>query len=140
MKLIKLQCAYRLRVSQYELQFTLLVPLIAVKFSARIVVIHLTALLEYLHDCSIRVFNLDNPPTYNNHGSKKPPCNKVINPDQTSWPILSLIKTDPISHKQHTSKKPNFECNLVWLLECNGILARSNGPVWAVSIRKRNQK
>ena len=47
MKLIKLQCAYRLRVSQYELQFTLLVPLIAVKFSARIVVIHLTALLEY---------------------------------------------------------------------------------------------
>ena len=67
MKLIKLQCAYRLRVSQYELQFTLLVPLIAVKFSA----IHLTALLEYLHDCSIRVFNLDNPPTYNNHGAKK---------------------------------------------------------------------
>ena len=59
MKLIKLQCAYRLRVSQYELQFTLLVPLIAVKFSARIVVIQLTALLEYLHDCSIRVFNLD---------------------------------------------------------------------------------
>ena len=52
-----------LRVSQYELQFTLLVPLIAVKFSARVVVIHLTALLEYLSDCSIRVFNLDNPPT-----------------------------------------------------------------------------
>ena len=50
-----------------ELQFTLLVPLIAVKFSARIAVIHLTALLEYLHDCSNRVFNLDNPPTYNNH-------------------------------------------------------------------------
>ena len=47
MKLIKLQCAYRLRVSQYELQFTLLVPLIAVKFSAGIVVIHLTAL--YIH-------------------------------------------------------------------------------------------
>ena len=71
MKLIKLQCTYRLRVSQYELQFKLLVPLIAVKFSARIVVIHLTVLLEYLHDCSIRVFNLDNPPTYNNHGAKK---------------------------------------------------------------------
>ena len=53
------------------LQFTLLVPIIAVKFSARIVVIHLTALLEYLSDCSIRVFNLDNPPTYNNHGAKK---------------------------------------------------------------------
>ena len=71
MKLIKLQCAYRLRVSQYELQFTLPVHLIAVKFSAKIVVIHLTALLEYLHDCSIRVFNLDNPPMYNNHGAKK---------------------------------------------------------------------
>ena len=70
MKLIKLQCAYRLRVFQYELQFALLVLLIAVKFSARIVVIHLTALLECLHDCSIRVFNLDNPPTYNNHGAK----------------------------------------------------------------------
>ena len=26
--------------------------------------------LEYLHDCSIRVFNLDNLPTYNNHGAK----------------------------------------------------------------------
>ena len=78
MKLIKLQCAYRLRISQYVLQFTLLVPLIAVKFSARIVVIHLTALLEYLSDCSIRVFNLDDPPTYNNHGAKKPPCNEVI--------------------------------------------------------------
>ena len=71
MKLIKLQCAYRLRISQYELQFTLLVPLIAVKFNAKIVVIHLTALLEYLHDCSIRVFNLDNPPMYNNHRAKK---------------------------------------------------------------------
>ena len=71
MKLIKLQYAYKLRVSQYELQFTLLVPLIAVKFSARIVVIHLTALLEYLHDCSIRVINLDNLPTDNNHGVKK---------------------------------------------------------------------
>ena len=33
--------------------------LIAVKFSARIVVIHLTALLEYLYDCSIRVLNLE---------------------------------------------------------------------------------
>ena len=42
MKLIKLQCAYRLRVYQDELEFILLVPLIAVKFS---VVIHLTALL-----------------------------------------------------------------------------------------------
>ena len=71
MKLIKLQCAYTLRVSQYELQFTLLVPLVAVKFSARIVNIQLTALLEYLHDCSIRVYNLDNLPTYNNHGVKK---------------------------------------------------------------------
>ena len=47
---------------------TLLVPLIAVKFSARIVVIHLTALLEYLSDYSIRVF--DHPHTYNNHGAK----------------------------------------------------------------------
>ena len=46
-------------------------PLIAVKFSARIGVIHLTSLLEYLHDCSIRVFNLDNPPMYNNHGAKE---------------------------------------------------------------------
>ena len=27
------------------------------QFSARVVVIHLTALLEYLSDCSIRVFN-----------------------------------------------------------------------------------
>ena len=71
MKLIKLQCAYRLRVSEYELQFTLLVPLIAVKFSARIVVIHLTALLGYLHDCSIRVFDLDNSPMYNNHIAKQ---------------------------------------------------------------------
>ena len=41
------------------LEFTLLMPLIAVKFS------------EYLRDCSIRVFNLDNPPTYNNHRVKK---------------------------------------------------------------------
>ena len=41
-----------------------------------IVVIHLTALLEYLCDCSIRVYNHDNPPMYNNHGMKKPPCNK----------------------------------------------------------------
>ena len=39
------------------LEFTLLVPLIAIKFSTRIVVMYLTALLEYLHDCSIRVFN-----------------------------------------------------------------------------------
>ena len=75
---------YRLRVFQYELQFTLLVPLIAVKFSARIVVIHLTALLE-LHDCSIRVFNLDNPPTYNNHGAKKPTL------QQSHQPILSFL-------------------------------------------------
>ena len=36
--------------------FTLLMLLIAVKFSARIDVIHLTAILEYLDDCSIRVF------------------------------------------------------------------------------------
>ena len=35
----------------------------------------------YTLDCSIRVFNLDNPPTYNNNGAKKPPCNKVISPD-----------------------------------------------------------
>ena len=49
MKLIKLQCAYRLRVSY--------TGAIAVKFSAMIVVIRLTALLEYLRDCSIRVFN-----------------------------------------------------------------------------------
>ena len=54
----------------YNLHYSM-VPLIAFKFSARIVVIHLTALLEYLHDCSIRVFNLDNPPTYNNHGAKQ---------------------------------------------------------------------
>ena len=104
MKLIKLQCAYRLRVSQYELQFALLVPLIAVKFSARIVVIQLTALLEYLSDCSIRVFNLDNPPTYNNHGANKTTLQQSYQPRLSFlWPILSLIKTDSISHKQRTS-------------------------------------
>ena len=53
--------------------------------------IHLTALLEYFRDCSIRLFNLDNPPTYNNHEAKKPPCNKIISPDLAFWPILSLI-------------------------------------------------
>ena len=46
----------KLKILESLLDFTLLVPLIAVKFSARIVVIHLTALLEYLRDCSIRVF------------------------------------------------------------------------------------
>ena len=85
MKLIKLQCAYRLRISQYELQFALLVPLIVVKFNARIVVIHLTALLECLHDCSIRVFNLDNPPTYNNHGAK------ITTLQQSHQPRLSFL-------------------------------------------------
>ena len=99
------------RVSQYELQFALLVPLIASKFNARIVVIHLTALLECLHDCSIRVLNLDNPPIYNNHGAKKPPCNKVISPDEASWPILSAIKTDSISHKQRAQK--NLTLNVI---------------------------
>ena len=44
--------------SESLLEFTLLVPLIAVNFSARIAVIHLTALLEYLCNCSIRVFNI----------------------------------------------------------------------------------
>ena len=63
------------------LEFTLLVPLIDDKFSARIVVIHLIALLEYVHECSIRLFNLDNPPMYNNHGAKKPPCNKFFSTD-----------------------------------------------------------
>ena len=63
-----------------KLQFTLPIPFIAVKFSARIVVIYLTALLEYLRDCSIRVFNLNNPSTYNNHGAKKNHL-KVFNTD-----------------------------------------------------------
>ena len=67
-----------------ELEFTLLVPLIAVKFSARTVVIHLTALLEYLRDCSIRVFNLSNSPMYNNHeAKKKTPCNALLAANRT---------------------------------------------------------
>ena len=54
----------------YNLHYWL-VPLIDVKFSARIVIIHLTALLEYLRGYCIRVFNLGNPPTYNNHRAEK---------------------------------------------------------------------
>ena len=50
---------------------------IAVKFSARIVVIHLTALLEYLRDCSIRVFN-NLPAHIQQSRSKKNPLQQSL--------------------------------------------------------------
>ena len=76
-------------------------PLIAVKFSARIV-IHLTALLKYLRDCSIRVYLIwiTHPHTIITE-RKKTTLQQSL---QLRLNLLHLIKTDSISNKQHTPK------------------------------------